>query len=119
MASRFMPGVAIVGAGSSVIARGSFVTCGVVLHRPGDWMNVRRRYVRPTVEEGGWVGVCSSCCSGTRDPSRNPGTHIIKFDDWVGSLEVSVGDAGAAAVCVRLSPCFSLVAPLGSDPFFV
>ena len=35
-----MPGVAIVGAVPSVIARGLFVTRGVVLHRPGDWMAV-------------------------------------------------------------------------------
>ena len=63
------------------------------------------------------MGVCRSCCSGTRDRSSNPGPHCLKCDDWVGSLEVSVGDVGAAAVCVRLYPCFSLVVPLGGDPF--
>ena len=112
-----MPGVAIVGAGPSVLARGSFVTRGVVFHRPGDQMDVRCPDVCLTVEEGGWVGVCTSCCSGTRDPSRNPGPHSLKCDDWVGSMEVSVGDVGEAAICLRLSPRFSLVAPLGGDPF--
>ena len=112
-----MPGVAIVGAGPSVLARGSFVTRGVVLHRPGDWMAVRRPYVFLTVEEGAWVEVCSSCFSGTMNSSRNPGPHSLKFDDWVGSLEVFVGDVGEAAVCVRLSPRFYLVSPLGGDPF--
>ena len=31
-------------------------------------------------------------------------------------MEVSVWDVGAADVCVRLSPCFSFVAPLVRDP---
>ena len=89
-----------------------------MLHRPGDWMTVRHPDVRLTLEEGGYVGACSfSCRSGTRDTSRKPGPHSLKYDDWVGSLEVSFGDVGTAAVCARLYPCFSLIAPSVGDPF--
>ena len=80
-------------------------------------MTVRRPDVILKVEEGGWVGPCSSCCSGTRDSSRNPGPHSLNCDYWVGSLEVSVRDVGASAVFVCLSTRFSLVSPLGGDPF--
>ena len=83
-------------------------------------MTVRHPDVRLTLEEGGYVGACSfSCRSGTRDTSRKPGPHSLKCDDWVGSLEVSAGGVGAAIVCVRLSPRFSLVAPSVRDPFYV
>ena len=98
----FMPGVDIVGAGPSVLAQELFVTRCVVLLRPRDWMAVCCPDVPPMVEEGGWVGVCSSCCYGTRYPSRNPGPQSLKCDDRFRSLEVSVRDVGAAAVCVRL-----------------
>ena len=48
-ASRFTPGVDIVGAGPSMLALGSFVTRGLVLHRLGDWMTVHRPEVSLTV----------------------------------------------------------------------
>ena len=39
----------------------------------------------------------------------------MQCDDWVGSLEVYVWDVGAAVVCVRLYPCFSVVSPTVRD----
>ena len=39
------------------------------------WSSVVRFFL--LVEEGGWVGVSSSCCFGTRDTSRKPGPHSM------------------------------------------
>ena len=72
-----MPGVAIVGTGTSVLTWGLVVPHGLALPRPGDFITVLCPDFRLVVEEGGWVGASRSCCSGTRDTSRKPETHSL------------------------------------------
>ena len=50
-----MPGVAIVGTGTSLLPWGVVVPRGIALPRPGYYMTVRRPDFRLMVEEGGCV----------------------------------------------------------------
>ena len=56
-ASKLTPRVAIVGSGTSVVARRSLAALGRALHLPGDWITVRLLDARLTVEVGGWVAL--------------------------------------------------------------
>ena len=70
-------GWTLFGGGTYMLAWWSAVPLGLAVTRPGDFMAVYCTEFCFLVEEGGWVGVVSSCCSGTRDTSRKPGPHSL------------------------------------------